>query len=124
VAITAALPFAVATAWGQDPRAVTTIGSDANIRRCSQSVVAGDSSDTTVEECTRALNYRRLDRQTQLLLLINRGVTHMRRGRANPLCSILTRLSVAIDRNNAEAHLNRGATLVQIQRNTGRPSPR
>ncbi|MBN8606530.1 MAG: tetratricopeptide repeat protein [Caulobacterales bacterium] len=113
-AIMAALPFAVATAWGQDPRAVTTIGSDANIRRCSESVVAGDSSDATVEECTRALNYRRLDRQTQLQLLINRGVTHMRRGESESALLDFDEV-IRLDRRQAEAHLNRGAVLVQMR---------
>lgn len=84
MAIVAATSFVGATAFAQDPRAVTTIGTDANIRRCSEAVVAGDTSDRTVEECTRALNYRRIDRPTQLQLLINRGVTHMRRGENEP----------------------------------------
>ena len=112
--IVAALPFAIATASAQDPRAVTTIGSDANIRRCSEAVVAGDSSDRTVEECTRALNYRRIDRATQLQLLINRGVTHMRRGENEPALADFDEV-IRLDRRQAEAHLNRGAVLVQMR---------
>ncbi|HVK80005.1 MAG TPA: tetratricopeptide repeat protein [Verrucomicrobiae bacterium] len=112
--LVAAFPFAIATAFAQDPRAVTTIGSDANIRRCSEAVVAGDSSDRTVEECTRALNYRRIDRATQLQLLINRGVTHMRRGENEPALQDFDEV-IRLDRHQAEAHLNRGAVLVQMR---------
>ncbi|UPT64324.1 MAG: tetratricopeptide repeat protein [Hyphomonadaceae bacterium JAD_PAG50586_4] len=113
-ALVAGFTFAPATASAQDPRAVTTIGSDANIRRCSEAVVAGDSSDRTVEECTRALNYRRIDRATQLQLLINRGVTHMRRGENEPAIADFDEV-IRIDRRQAEAHLNRGAVLVQMR---------
>ncbi|WP_135213338.1 tetratricopeptide repeat protein [Vitreimonas flagellata] len=114
MAIVAAAPFVGATAFAQDPRAVTTIGTDANIRRCSEAVVAGDTSDRTVEECTRALNYRRIDRPTQLQLLINRGVTHMRRGENEPALADFDEV-IRLDRRQAEAHLNRGAVLVQMR---------
>ena len=113
-ALVVVLPFAAATASAQDPRAVTTIGSDANIRRCSEAVVAGDSTDRTIEECTRALNYRRIDRATQLQLLINRGVTHMRRGENEPALADFDEV-IRLDRRQAEAHLNRGAVLVQMR---------
>jgi tetratricopeptide (TPR) repeat protein len=114
MAIVAATSFVGATAFAQDPRAVTTIGTDANIRRCSEAVVAGDTSDRTVEECTRALNYRRIDRPTQLQLLINRGVTHMRRGENEPAIADFDEV-IRLDRRQAEAHLNRGAVLVQMR---------
>lgn len=110
----AAFPLAASPAVAQDPRAVTTIGTDANVRRCSEAVVAGDSSDRTVEECTRALNYRRIDRPTQLQLLINRGVTHMRRGENEPAIADFDEV-IRLDRRQAEAHLNRGAVLVQMR---------
>lgn len=113
----AAIPFATATAAaqpGSDPRAVTSIGTDANVRRCSDAVLAGDSSERTVEECTRALNNRRIDRATQLQLLINRGVTHMRRGENDPALLDFNEV-IRLDSNQAEAHLNRGATLVQMR---------
>lgn len=113
-AFIAAFPFVIATAFAQDPRAVTTIGTDANNRRCSEAVVAGDTSDRTVEECTRALNYRRIDRPTQLQLLINRGVTHMRRGENEPALADFDEV-IRLDRRQAEAHLNRGAVLVQMR---------
>ena len=112
--LVAAFPFVIGMAFAQDPRAVTTIGSDANIRRCSEAVVAGDTSDRTVEECTRALNYRRIDRATQLQLLINRGVTHMRRGENEPALVDFDEV-IRLDRRQAEAHLNRGAVLVQMR---------
>jgi len=98
-----------------DPRAMTIIGNDANARRCGANVGAGDSSDATVEACTRALNYRRLTREAQVQLLVNRGVTYLRR-RQNDLAVADFDSVLAVDRENAEAHMNRGAALVQLQR--------
>jgi tetratricopeptide (TPR) repeat protein len=98
-----------------DPRSMTIIGNDANARRCSANVMAGDSSDATVEACTRALAYRRITREGQIQILVNRGVTYLRR-QQNELAVTDFEAVIALDRNNAEAHLNRGATLVQLQR--------
>ncbi len=96
-----------------DPRAFTIIGSDANGRRCGNLVIAGDASDLTVEVCTRALRYPRLSRDAEVQLLVNRGVTYMRR-RQNPQALADFDAVIARDREHAEAHLNRGATLVQM----------
>jgi len=97
-----------------DPRAVTVIGTDAHARRCGAAVTAGDSSDETVEVCTRALNYRRITRESQIQVLVNRGVTHLRR-RENEAAIADFEAVIALDRRNAEAHLNRGAAMVQLQ---------
>ncbi|MBC7768520.1 MAG: tetratricopeptide repeat protein [Phycisphaerales bacterium] len=98
-----------------DPRAMTVIGSDAHARRCGALVAGGDSTDATIEACTRALNYRRISREGQVQVLVNRGVTHMRR-QQNDLAVADFDAVIGLDRENAEAHLNRGAALVQLQR--------
>lgn len=98
-----------------DPRAMTIIGNDANARRCSANVMAGDSTDATLDACTRALNYRRITREGQIQLLVNRGVTYLRRQQNEEAVGDFDGV-IALDPRNAEAHLNRGATLVQLQR--------
>src|SRR5262249_6140799 len=82
LALLAAIAWA-APASAQDPnadrRVVRVLGPAALARRCGEAVAAGDSSDRTVEECTRALHYARLTRDAQIELMINRGVTYLRR---------------------------------------------
>ena len=116
--------FLAAMAWAtpvfaQDPnsdtRAVTVIGSDAHARRCSMAVAAGDSSDRTVTECTAALHYSRLSHDAQIELLINRGVTYLRRSQNDLALADLDGV-LAADPRNAEALVNRGAALVQLRR--------
>jgi tetratricopeptide (TPR) repeat protein len=47
-------------------------------------------------------------------LLINRGVTHMRRGESESALLDFDEV-IRLDRRQAEAHLNRGAVLVQMR---------
>jgi tetratricopeptide (TPR) repeat protein len=115
LALLAAAAAANAQDPRQEPRAVTVIGSDAHARRCGEAVLAGDASDGTVEVCTRALNYRRLTREAQIQLLVNRGVTHLRRRDADAALADFDAV-IGIERRHAEAHLNRGAALVQLGR--------
>lgn len=77
--------------------------------------MAGDSTDQTVEVCTAALNYRRLERMAQLQLLVNRGVTYLRRQESEPALADFDEV-IRLDRRSGEAHLNRGAALVQMGR--------
>ncbi|MGD9981052.1 MAG: tetratricopeptide repeat protein [Hyphomonadaceae bacterium] len=112
IALTA---FAAGAAYAQraDATAVTVVGRDPNARRCSDSVLRGDTTDATIEVCTEALDYRRLERPAQLQLLINRGVTHLRRSEWQDAIRDFDAV-IALDRRQAEAHLNRGAALVQL----------
>jgi tetratricopeptide (TPR) repeat protein len=96
-----------------DPTAVTVVGNDPNARRCSQLVLAGDVSDAVIAVCTEALEYRRINRIAQLQLLVNRGVTHLRRREASAALADFDAV-IALDRRHAEAHLNRCAALVQM----------
>ncbi len=96
-----------------DPRSVTVIGSDAQGRRCLQGVGAGDTTDVTVAACTRALRNPRLSRESSQILLVNRGVTYMRRGEGEPALADFD-AAIVVDRRNGEAHLNRGAALVML----------
>jgi tetratricopeptide (TPR) repeat protein len=106
---------AVATATAQEPRSVTVLGRDPNAQRCGELVMAGDTADQTVEVCTAALNYRRIERMAQLQLLVNRGVTYLRRREAEAALADFDEV-IRLDRRNGEAHLNRGAALVQMSR--------
>ncbi len=115
-----ALTALAESAWAQprtrnDPTAVTVVGNDPNARRCSDMVMRGDFSDVAVSTCTDALGYRHLSRQAQIQLLINRGVTHLRR-RENEAALVDFDAVVVIDREHAEAQMNRGAALLQLRR--------
>lgn len=98
-----------------DAAAVTVVGRDPNARRCSDQVLRGDTSDATISACTEALNFRHLTRQAQLQLLINRGVTYLRR-QENEAALADFEAVVALDREHAEAQMNRGAALIQLRR--------
>jgi tetratricopeptide (TPR) repeat protein len=104
---------APAFAQAHDPRAVTVLGGDVHARRCVNNVIAGDSSDETLASCTRALRYPRLSRSGEVQILINRGIVHLRRRESE---AALADFDTVIARNprHAEAHLNRGAALVQM----------
>lgn len=109
-------------ASAQDPnteaRALQVIGTDAHARQCGLLVGQGDVSDRTVEMCSRALRYPRITREAQIQVLINRGVTYMRRQENAPALADFDAV-IALDRRNGEAFLNRGAALVQM----GQPGP-
>jgi tetratricopeptide (TPR) repeat protein len=118
LAALAAAPSAAAQDPNAEARAVTVIGTDAQARRCGERVASGDASDATVETCTRALNYRRLTRESQIQLLVNRGVTYLRRREIEAALADFDAV-IAVAPRNGEAHLNRGAALLQL----GRPGP-
>jgi Tfp pilus assembly protein PilF len=123
LALAAATVLGAATAWADqdpsdEPRAVQVIGGDTHARRCGGLVATGDASDTTIDACTRALRYPRLSREAEVQIRVNRGVTYMRR-RQNEEALADFDAVIAMDRRNAEAHLNRGAALVQL----GQPGP-
>jgi len=105
----------VASAQRSDPAAVTVVGRDPNARRCSEQVMRGDSSDATVEYCTRALSYRRIEQSARLQLLVNRGVTYMRQGQNEAALSDFDEV-IEIEPRHAEAQMNRGAALLQLHR--------
>lgn len=98
---------------GSEPRAMTVIGGDAAGRRCVEGVIAGDSTDTILDVCNHALQYRRLSNEGRVQLLVNRGVIHLRRRESAAALSDFDAV-LAIDRRHAEAQLNRGAALVQL----------
>lgn len=96
-----------------DPRSVTVIGADPHGRRCLQGVAAGDSSDRTIADCTRALRNSRLSRESAQILLVDRGVTYLRRREGEPALADFD-AAIEVDHRNGEAHLNRGAALVLL----------
>jgi tetratricopeptide (TPR) repeat protein len=115
-ALAAMASFAdVALAQRTDPSAVTVVGRDPNARRCAEQVMRGDTSDATVQTCNEALAYRRLTQAAEVVLRVNRGVTHMRR-QENELALVDFDAVLALQPRNAEAHVNRGAALLQLRR--------
>lgn len=116
VALAAASPFAeVALAQRTDPSAVTVLGRDPNARRCSDQVLRGNTSDETVGFCNEALGYRHLTQAAEVVLRINRGVTHMRRQENEQALADFDAV-IAIQPRHAEAQVNRGAALLQLRR--------
>ena len=107
-------PGAAAQDIGSDPRAVTLVGSSAHARRCGSAAMAGDISDRTINYCTRALSYPRLSREGEIQLRVNLGVTRMRRHENEAALAEFDAV-VALNPSHAEAHLNRGAALVQLR---------
>jgi tetratricopeptide (TPR) repeat protein len=75
--------------------------------------MAGDASDATLSLCSRALEYRRLTREGRIQLLVNRGVTRLRRREGEAAVADFDAV-IALAPRHAEAHLNRGAALVQM----------
>ena len=100
---------------GGNSSAVTVIGEDRNGRACLTAVAAGDSSDATLTACTRAMSYNRLTRAAERELLIDRGIVYLRRHEGDLALADFDEV-ISRDRRNAEAHLNRGAALVQLNR--------
>jgi Tfp pilus assembly protein PilF len=100
---------------GSDPRSVSIIGGDQHARRCVDAVAQGDVSDRSVEECSNALRYARLSREGRVELEVDRGVIYLRRHQ-NDLALADFDAVIALDPRNAQALVNRGATLVQLTR--------
>jgi tetratricopeptide (TPR) repeat protein len=98
---------------GSDPRAVTVMGADARARRCIVQINAGDVSDRTLTECARALRYPRLTREAEVIIRVNRGVALLRRQEYQAALEDFDAV-IALSPRHAEAHLNRGAALVQL----------
>jgi tetratricopeptide (TPR) repeat protein len=114
----AVLTFVVEpAAWAQDPNrdpfAVTVYGNDSNARRCGALFAAGNTSDEVVQLCTRALSYPRLTRQGALGLHTNLGITRLRRHEGDEALAEFDAV-LALDPQNPEGQLNRGAALIMI----------
>ncbi len=109
---------AVSGAHAQDPsrepRATTIVGGDSNARRCSAAMEAGDVSDGSITHCERALGYPRLSHEGQIQLRVNLGVMRMRRSE-HELAVAQFDAVLAMEPRHAEAHLNRGAALIQLR---------
>jgi tetratricopeptide (TPR) repeat protein len=101
-------------AHAQDAVARTLIGGHRNLAACGRLAGQGDFSDRALTACTRALS-EELSSEDRLGVLVNRGVIEMRR-HDNEAALADFDAAVAIDPRNPEAHVNRGAALVQMQR--------
>jgi tetratricopeptide (TPR) repeat protein len=122
-AFTACLAIALATAaapgWdaaAQDRQAGArqVIGGFRNLAACGRRVGAGDFSDDALASCTRALS-EELGSADRVRVLINRGVTHLRRREGDEALADFD-AAIELDPRQAEAHVNRGAALVMMHR--------
>lgn len=109
-----AAPLAHAQDPSAEPRSATIIGGDAHARRCAQALSQNDLSDDAIEECERGLRYRRLTQDGLVQLRITLGILHLRRQEGQQAVEQFDAL-LAVDPDNAEAHLNKGAALVQLR---------
>jgi tetratricopeptide (TPR) repeat protein len=116
--VLAAALAAAPRAAAQDPNstggALTVLGSDSRARACANFVNSGSASDEAVEACTRALANPRLTREGAIELHSNRGIIYLRRHEGQQALADFE-AAIALDPDNAEAHLNRGAALVMLQ---------
>lgn len=90
----------------------TTIGTP-NARACTEYVMAANSSDEAVLACDRAVESEQLNRAVMIAIRTNRGALHLRRHEGQLALADFDAV-IAIDRRNAEAHLNRGAALIML----------
>lgn len=74
----------------------------------------GDTSDETIATCTEALEYRHLTQAAEIQLRINRGVTLMRRQQNEAALGDFDAV-IALQPRHPEAHVNRGAALLQLR---------
>ncbi|MBI3437289.1 MAG: hypothetical protein HY054_01315 [Proteobacteria bacterium] len=115
-AIAALAVLAVASAaQAQDPnreaQAITVVGNDADLRRCSSMFGAGATTEEVIGACTRALRYPRLTHDNAVQINMAIGVIHLRRREAEGAIAAFDTV-LALEPRNAEAHLNKGAALV------------
>lgn len=90
----------------------TTVGAP-NAQACMDAIVAGNSTDEAMAFCNRAVESENLPRATRLAIRINRGAMHLRRHEGADALADFDAV-IAVDRRNAEAHLNRGMALIMM----------
>jgi tetratricopeptide (TPR) repeat protein len=112
-----------AMAWADDDArernkgARTIVGAPYSVQ-CAAYAAEGRADAVAVQACTQALDMERLNRANKIATLINRGALNLRsKDGAAALADFAA--VVALDKKNAEAHLNRGAALVMV----GQPGP-
>jgi len=89
-----------------------------NAALCAEAAAAGRLDDQAAEACDRAVETERLTRANQIATQINRGAVHLRRRDGEAALSAYD-AAIALDPDNADAHLSRGVALHMI----GRPGP-
>lgn len=113
---------AASIAQAQDPnheaQAITVVGNDPDVRRCTALSSAGDTSDAMIAACTRALTYPRLTHDNAVQINAVIGIAHLRRHEGEAAIASFDAV-LALEPRNAEAHLNRGAAMVM----THQPAP-
>ena len=92
----------------------TVVGAPGSVD-CAAAAAAGRVDDAAISACDRAIAAERLNRANRIATFINRGAIHLRR-REGDLALADFDAVIAIDKRNAEAHLNRGAALVMAAR--------
>jgi tetratricopeptide (TPR) repeat protein len=118
--VLAAGAFALAFAGGEalaqrvgEGNARVVIGV-ADVSQCAAAAVAGRFDDQTLQACNKALQ-QRLDRQVLIATRINRGAVHLRRREGDLALADFDEV-IRLSPKLGDAHLNRGAALVLLQR--------
>ena len=106
-------PAAYAQDPNSEPRAMTVVGNDSNVRQCSALFSMGNTTDAVIGACTRALTYPRLTHDNAVQINMALGVIHLRRREGDSAIAAFDAV-LALEPRNAEAHLNRGAGMVMI----------
>ncbi len=109
-----------ALAWADENATERTKGARTMVgapdsARCALAAADQVIDDDALEACDRAITTERLSRANKIATFINRGAIHLRRREGEAALADFDAV-VALAPRNAEAHLNRGAALVLVNR--------
>ncbi len=112
--------LAPALAWSDENATERTKGARTMVGAPDSVRCAAAAADQIIDEeamgaCDRAVTTERLSRPNRIATLINRGAIHLRRHEGDAALADFDAV-VALAPRNAEAHLNRGAALVMVDR--------
>lgn len=113
VAAVLAWGAAAAPAWAERDGHVIALGAT-GASACQQAGGAPEVDARSIEICDEALSEGRLERNQRIVTLLNRGLIHLRlRHGAEALADFDA--AIAMDEDNGEAYLNRGAALLLME---------
>ncbi len=92
---------------------VARLNSRSNAQTCENSAARGDSSDTALAACDRAISREHLDGRNLIATLMNRGNIHVLRNEGAAALQDFDAV-IALDEADAAAWLNRGVALMML----------
>ena len=109
-----ALAWADENATERNKGARTVVGAPDSVR-CAAAAADQVIDDDAVAACNHAIETERLSRANRIATLVNRGAIHLRRRDGAAALADFDAV-VALAPKSPEAHLNRGAALVMVNR--------